>query len=266
MKNLKIWMFGIIFLLMTASLNANSAPNTGRIWNYNIITANISKNFGIMTIPGFKYEYLRYSNGEKVESKGALAYEIFIGPYFATHIGKIKVMIPMVYHYMGFPDTPKASRFSYNHNVDIFPSLLYKQHKSMLQWRIFFHNTFYSTIYKYMPGINESKTGYSLLLKFRATYSYWLSKKAALSLGDEFLYGLVENSDVAAKTGPGFTENGFDANRIRAGVILKITKNFTISPYYLYETTYAKNKITAKKNLTSKSHYLFLVIKYNFKI
>jgi len=240
-------------------------PNTGRIWNYNIITADISKDFGIITIPGFKYEYLRYLSGVKDESKGALADEFFIGPYFKTNIGKIKVMIPMVYHYMGFPGTPKDSDFSYNHNLDIFPSFLYKHKKSMLQWRIFFHNTFYSTIYKYMHG-KESKAGYSLLLKFRVRYSYWLSKRTALSAGDEVLYGLIENNKVAAKTGPGFTENGFDANRISAGLVLKITKNFTISPYYLYETTYAKNKITAKKDLTSKSHYLFLILKYNLKI
>lgn len=266
MKNLKIWLLVITFMLMTVSLNANNVPNAGRIWNYNIITADISKNFGIMTIPGFKYEYLKYVNGEKVASKGALAYEFFIGPYVKTHIGKIKVMIPMVYHYMGFPNTPKTSDFSYNHNLDIFSSFLYKQNKSMLQWRIFLHNTFYSTIYKYIPGINESQAGYSLLLKFRARYSYWISKKVALSVGDEVLYGLVEDNNVPAKTGPGFTENGFDSNRIMAGFVVKITKNFTVLPYYLYETTYAKNKITSKKELTSKSHYLFLIMKYNFTI
>ena len=262
MKNLKIWMIAVTSLLMTVSLSASSVPTTGRIWNYNIITTEISKDFGIVTIPGFKYEYLRYISGEKADSKGALAYEFFIGPYFLTHLSNVKVMIPLVYHYMGFPDTPKASNFSYNHNFDVFPSFLYRHNKSMLQWRIFFHNTFYSTIYKYMPGINESKTGYSLLLKFRIRYSYWISKRVALSVGDEVLYGLVENNNVPAKTGPGFTENGLDANKIMAGLVLKITKNFTILPYYLYETTYAKNRITSEKDLTSKSHYLFLIIKY----
>jgi len=266
MKSIKIWMVIIAVLVMAVNLNAGNIPSAARVWNYNIITANISKDFGIIAIPGFKYEFLKYVNEKRVTSKGALAYEFFIGPYIKTHIGKVKVMIPVVYHYMGFPNTPTDTDFSYNHNIDIFSSFLYKHKKSIFQWRIFFHNTFYSTLYKYMPITQESKGGYSLLLKLRARYSYWVSKKVALSFGDEVLYGIIENSGIPAKTGPGFTESGFDANRLMGGIMLRINKNLTISPYYLYETTYAKNKTTSKKELTSRSHYLFLLIKYNFKL
>ncbi len=265
MKNLK-FIFVLMLIFLAVNLNASTCPTAGRIWNYNIITASISRNVGIITIPGFKYEYLKYMNDEKVKSKGLLVYEFFIGPYYIIHFKGIKVMIPLVYHYMGFPDTPKTSEFSYNHNVDIFPSFSYRKSKSLFQWRIFFHNTFYSTFYKHIPGVYEEKTGYSLLLKLRARYSYWISKRFALSVGDEVLYGVIENKEVPAKTGPGFTENGIDGNRVMGGCIIKIFKNFTILPYCLYETTYAKNKLTSKKELTSKSFYAALFVKYNFKI
>ncbi len=265
MKNLK-FIIVLMLIFLAVNLNASTYPTAGRIWNYNIITASIFRNIGIITIPGFKYEYLKYMNDKKVKSKGLLVYEFFIGPYYIIHLGKIKVMVPVVYHYMGFPDTPKTSEFSYNYNVDIFPSFSYRISKSLFQWRIFFHNTFYSSFYKYIPPVYEGKSGYSLLLKLRSRYSYWISKKFALSVGDEILYGVIENKEVPSKTGPGFTENGIDGNRVMGGCIIKIFENFTILPYCLYETTYAKNKITSKKELKSESLYLSLFVKYNFKL
>lgn len=265
MKKIKSWMV-VASTLVAMSLSANSSPITGRIWNYNIITVNVTKHFGIITIPGFKYEYLRYFNGERVKSKGTLVYEFFAGPYFIAHSGKVRLMIPIVYHYMCFPSTPKNSNFSYNYNVDIFPSFLYKMKKSMLQWRVFFHNTLYSSFYKNVASIKENKRGYSLLLKLRMRYSYWISKKFALSVGDELLYGLVQNNGLPAKTGPGFTEKGIDANRLIAGFVMRLGPNLKISPYYLYENTYAEDEATSRKKLTFTSHYLFLLVSYNLNL
>ena len=133
MKNLK-FIIVLMLIFLAVNLNASTYPTAGRIWNYNIITASIFRNIGIITIPGFKYEYLKYMNDKKVTSKGLLVYEFFIGPYYIIHLWKIRVMIPVVYHYMGFPDTPKTSEFSYNYNVDIFPSFSYRISKSLFQW------------------------------------------------------------------------------------------------------------------------------------
>lgn len=81
MKRFKIMgIFAVLFI--SSTLNASTVPKAGRIWNYNIITRNLYKNYGIIVIPGFKYEFLKYVNGNKIESKGLLAYEFFIGPYF----------------------------------------------------------------------------------------------------------------------------------------------------------------------------------------
>lgn len=152
-------------------------------------------------------------------------------------------------------------------NIDIFPTFMYKQNKSMLQWKVFFYNTFYSTLYSNMPSsVVSNPIGYSLLLKLRARYSYWFTKKVALSVGDEVLYGLIGDNNHFAKTGPGFTEPGLDVNKLMAGFAIKLSKDLTVMPYYLYETAYAKNKISSEKDLTLKSHYLFLLVRYNFKL
>ncbi len=265
MKKIARALVFVIFVGMFVDGDIYGAPITGRIWNYNIITSLISKKTGIITISGFKYEYMRYLNGESLKPKKMLVYEFFLGPYYKMHIGKIGVILPVVYHWMGFPDIPASSDFSFNHNIDIFPSFFYKMGNSIFQWRIFFHNTFYSTIYKYIPNVGEPESGYSLLIKLRGRYSYRISKRVALTIGDEFLYGLIGNNGLPAKTGPGFTEKGIDGNRIMAGFSITLRKGLVLLPYYLYETTYGENKQTGKKEITLKSHHLSLILKYNFK-
>lgn len=254
---------GILFLLAAfrGQVSAKDLTATERVWNYTILTASISKDLGWIFIPGFKYEFLRTVGGEKEDSRGLLVYELFVGPYFKTHINKVKVMVPLTYHYMRFPNTPKDGVCSFNHSIDLFPSFSYRTGKSTFQGRVFFHNTFYSSFYRYVPSIRKAKFGYSLLCKLRVLYEYRISKRVGLAAGDEVVLGIIEDNNSPPKTGPGFTESGLDINKILLGFDLKVTKNLSIEPFYLYESFYTKNKNTGNKELKLKSNYLFVLFK-----
>lgn len=245
----------LVFAIAAApSVAFAGAQSTFRSWNFFSVNLNFSKHWTWLMNPGFRYELIRSNN----EPKGIYMLELFTGPIYKFKRKNIKVSLPFLYYYMGFP-TSKG--YFVTHNIDLRPSLEYKIGKKWhLYSKLVFHNTFYAN--KYPPA---ERYGYSLLLKFFIGFRYVLTKAMVLMVTEDPIFGVIENKNVKPKTGVGFSEPGLNMNRFFVGLSYKISDRFKLIPQYCFELKF-KGENPSAKTLSEVNHYLFLILQYKLKV
>jgi hypothetical protein len=258
----KIIVFIILLFLTLSTWVDADVPVASRLWTYTNLNLHLSKSTSWMVMAGFRYEFSRKEQG--VDPKEMYFYEFFTGPMFYTGIWKLKIILPIWYYYMGFP-IKADDTYTYSHNLELMPIFVYKTGNLIIYNRFIFHNTLYSSFYGKIMDNSDWENGYSLLLRWKLMFQYILSSKIILELANEPFYGLVEDHKMPPVTGPGFSEQGIDMNRVYAGLIYKVSPVFSIEVNYIYETSYAENAEEEKK-LTQIAHYIFLNLKTSLKL
>jgi hypothetical protein len=87
-----------------------------------------------------------------------------------------------------------------------------------------------------------------------------VTRKITAIAGEEPFFGVIE--DAEAPPHPlGFWEQGFRMNRIYAGFSVRPVKRLSISPQYVYETTY-----DSEGHVSATNHYFFLTIAYVLQV
>ena len=264
MKKYLIYIF-LLFFIITGKVQANDAPVAGRTWIYANSTLLLSRSVGWLVMPGFRHEFSRNLAGKSLDTNDLYFYEFFTGPIFFTGIGKLKVILPFFYYYMGFP-LKAQDKYVYNHNLEFSPTFVYKTGDVIIYNRLIFHNTIFSTFYREVLDNKDWQKGYSLLLRWKLMIQYIVNPKLILEIAEEPFYGLIEDKDMPPVTGPGFSEKGLDMNRIYAGFTYKITKKFTVEVNYVYETSYKEDTVSGKKEHSQTAHYIFITFKNTFKL
>ena len=256
----------IFFLLIviTGFCPAEDVPVSNRTWNYASLNLALKEDLSWMVLGGFRYEFSSELNGESLDEKEMYFYEFFTGPMFHSKLGKFKLIVPVWYYYMGFPMN-SIDKYTYSHNLEILPILVYKRDNLIFYNRLIFHNTLYSSFYKEVMGEEDLQSGYSLLLRWKCMLQYIISPSVILEIATEPFYGVIEDDEKVPVTGPGFSEQGLDMVRIYTGFIYNFSKATALETNYVFETSYAEDPSTGDKELTQVAHYIFLTLSVKLK-
>ena len=257
----KLFIFIVLCLILSAVF-ADDVPVAGRLWLYGNVSLGLSKSVSWLTIAGTRYEFSRAKTEE--QAKEFYFNEFFTGPMYLTKVAGFKVILPVLYYYMGFP-MKSLDKYTYSHNIEFSPVLIYRFKKFVVYNRFIFHNTIYSTFYEEVMNKSGGNKGYSLLLRWKIMGQYLINEKLTFEAAVEPFIGLIEDDKMPAVTGPGFSEKGLDMNRVYAGFVYKLTKNLSVEANYVYETSFKKNE-QDEKELSQIAHYIFITLKSGFKL
>lgn len=241
-----------IMLAIFVSLSAQ--PQTARLWGYANVTAVLARDWAYVMMPGMRYEFTR-SDDMGSAAKGVYFVELLTGPVYVFRHKCLTFKVPVWYYYTGFPVNSTEDYF-YSHNAEFLPIIEYRSGTLKLTSRTIFHNTFYASIY----GTDDLKNGYGLVVRqlFRADYG--VNSALTITAAEEPFFGVVEDSEAPPHM-LGFWPGGFRMNRVYLGAGFQLGTSFTISPQYVFETTYGD-----ATELTGINHYLFITISYTLGI
>lgn len=237
--------------LFAPTLAAASTPQTGRVWLYGNFTALVSPNLSLTVLPGVRYELERSGDAE---AKRHYLDELFIGPNFSAKFGDLSVKASLWYYYTGYPNR-LTDTYESTHNLELVPAVEYKLGRWTFADRVILHNTFYASVYE--PG---QRFGYGLVARNLLLAKYAATENVTLLAGVEPFLGVIEDRD--AKPHPiGYWQHGLRLNRVYAGFDWKATREFSLSPQYVYETAY-----DLEGRLAERGHYLFVTASYVAKL
>ena len=243
-----------ITLICFVSITFAQTPVAGRLWSYGNITGVINKNLVWVAMPGLRYEFSRHDSLAS-PTKDLYFIELLTGPTYSFHIKQASIKLPLWYYYMGFP-IKAQDRYYYTHNIEFLPIVSYSFHTFTITSRTILHNTVYASVY----DTNAQKSGYGLVIRQLIQVNVALSPHMRVTIGEEPFFGVIE--DTEAMPHPlGYWQKGFRMNRVYAGFAIKLLSYLTISPYYVYETTY-----DSEGHLSGTNHYAFIVLSYVFKV
>ncbi len=262
----------MLFALLPAGANAAEKPYTGRTWEYVNVTLLLSPNWAFMVMPGHRFEFYRGAD-PKSNAKETFLWEFFAGPIYIQKFESFTFKLPLWYYYMGFPWdgddlTPRSSDEGrrWSHNIEVVPIFEFNLDALKITSRTIFHNKVYAKNELYTTA-NQRK-GYSLLIRQMLMLEYALNPMFSLLLGDEIFVGAKEDGGTknlsATKIGEPFYERkGFSENRLHAGFNVKFSPALSLSPQYVYDTTYLPE---SGYRLTSRNHYIMLTLNYVLKL
>jgi hypothetical protein len=152
------------------------------------------------------------------------------------------------------------------HNVAIAPMVIQKFGNWTIMNRLFFHNTFNADIYYRVLGYPESKQwGFSSLLTWKIEIIFRPVYPWGINIANELYAGIVENQGVIPLTGPGFSDEGIQFDRIYAGFSYMFSSpsgsSVTLNPQYIFELNY----VGGGDHLRGLYHYFYMVISYYIK-
>ncbi|UCC12748.1 MAG: DUF2490 domain-containing protein, partial [candidate division WOR-3 bacterium] len=238
----KICMIAVLYVLLYAQ------PTTARFWGYANMTAVLTNNWVFVVMPGLRYEFLR-DDGMNSPAKKLYFTELLTGPVYTMRHQCITLKLPVWYYYMGFP-VSTADDYFYSHNIEFLPIIEYRVNKLKVTSRTIFHNTVYASIYE-TPAL---RNGYGLVIRqlFRADYS--VSNTVSIMAGEEPFFGVIEDSEAPPHV-LGFWPAGFHMNRLYTGCTIQLNRSMTISPQYVFETTYGDDV-----ELAGINHYFHFIV------
>ena len=245
---------GIIFVFLLLTISYAQRPTTGRLWSYFNFTGLISKQLAFVVMPGFRYEFSRDEENNGTAKK-TYFYELLTGPVYIVKGNCWTLKLPVWYYYMGFPISAQDDYF-YSHNIELLPIIEFRKNRFTLSSRTIFHNTVYASIYE----TAHDRKGYGLVIREMIKASYSLNDDIELLVAEEPFFGVIEDSE-AEVHGLGYWQKGFRMNRIYAGGTIRMSKYFSISPQYVFETNYDSDG-----QLASINHYLFITLSYALKL
>jgi hypothetical protein len=244
----------VVLFVATAGAFADTAM-AGRSWTYLNGTALISPHWAFMVMPGLRGEFNR--NGST--AKDTYLYELFTGPVYIARKGAVTFKLPLWYYYMGYPNKA-ADTYAFSHNFEVVPTVEYRYKNWTFIDRVILHNTFYASVY----STEKERSGYGLVLRELVQANYSVNKNLTLILADEPFFGVIEDKDttVAANGGgAGYWGKGFRLNRVYAGFNYAFSPSLSISPQYVFETTY-----DTRGKQTEIDHYVYLTLSYAWKL
>jgi hypothetical protein len=260
----------MLFALIPAGADAAEKPYTGRTWEYVNVTMLLSPNWAFMVMPGHRFEYFRGADPSS-SAKETFLWELFAGPIYIQKFENFTFKLPLWYYYMGFiidgnDKKPKVAgnTRAYSHNIEVVPIFEFNVDALKITSRTIFHNKVYAENTLYDTG-NEKK-GYSLLVRQMLMLEYALTPMFSLLLGDEVFVGVKEDGgtkNLGPIGEPFYERNGFSENRLHAGFNIKFNPALSLSPQYVYDTTY---KPESGYRLTSRNHYVMLTLNYVLKL
>ncbi len=241
-------------LLLFVATELFAATNTGRVWIMSYNTFGISRHLGVVFTPEVRYEFAR----EYSAPKGFYMLGLFAGPEYLTRIGKTMLRVPFLYYYMRFPVKTNSSYYT-SHSFDIRPEITLKGKKWIWKNKFLFHNTFYSTMY----NADSLRRGYSLMFRYYLIFYYRIKRNLYAGITEYPIFGIIADNEAEAKTGPGFTEKGFNANRFFVGLMYSVSPHLQIIPRYCFEIKY-RDVPSSGRTLVEKNHYIALLINYKW--
>ncbi|MCK5598884.1 DUF2490 domain-containing protein [bacterium] len=253
----------IILILLLCSC-VHGVQTAGRSWNYLSSTFTISRSLSWVLLGGIRHEFSRWDEGTSIATKGLYFNELFTGPVYVKKFGPVIGVFPVFFYYMGFP-IKAADTYTYGYSLEFAPTFIYKIGKVSMSNRFIFHNKIFSNFYSEILGDASWNSGYSLMIRWKFMLQYRLSDKLIIEVAEEPFFGIIEDPDAPAVTGPGFSEKGLDMNRFYLGFIYNVNKRIGIEVNYVYETSYA-NDVKDIKQLTQKAHYIFLTLKTKYPL
>jgi hypothetical protein len=241
----------LLMLLVMASRLYAQAPVTGRFWTYGNLTMVVHPHWAVIVMPGLRYEFRR---NDESDAHGVYFYELLAGPVYTFKISNSAFKLPLWYYYMGFP-VSSTEDYYYSHNIELLPTISYHFDPVTITSRTIFHNTVYASVY----ADDEDKAGYGLVLRQLVRFDIPIHKGMGVVVGEEPFFGIIEDKD-ALPHPLGFWEKGFRMNRVYAGLAITIARSLSVSPQYVFETTYGSDGAVSGTN-----HYFFLTIAYTLK-
>ncbi len=252
----------VIALLCAVFTAASAEPIAGRMWENLNFTILCSPDLAFTVMPGHRWEF----SNNTTSTADTYFEELFVGPTWTFKLSdSLKIKLPIWYYYMGFP-TKSSGAYPFSHNLEILPIVEYKFAPAlMLSSRSIFHNTFFASI---NGSGSTGGFGFSTLLREMVLVNYSIDASCTFFAGDELFVGLLTDANYAGVYGPGFSPSGIDENRIIAGFTYKISPELSITPQYIYSTTYlASAGVGNAANGTPKlsAHNFYLTVTYLFK-
>ncbi|MCU0844366.1 MAG: DUF2490 domain-containing protein [Spirochaetes bacterium] len=259
------------FALIPAGADAAEKPYTGRTWEYVNVTMLLSPNWAFMVMPGHRFEFFRGADPTS-SAKETFLWELFAGPIYIHKFESFTFKLPLWYYYMGFiidGDDKRPTRGDYeyrfySHNIEVVPIFEFNVDAMKITSRTIFHNKVYADNNTYRT--ENQKKGHSLLIRQMLMLEYTLTPMFSLILGDEIFVGVKEDGgtkDLGPIGEPFYERNGFSENRLHAGFNVKFNPFLSLSPQYVYDTTY---KPESGYRLTSRNHYIMLTLNYVLKL
>lgn len=265
----------MLFAFLPAGADAK-APYTGRTWEYVNVTLLLSPNWAFMVMPGHRFEFYRGADSTS-NAKETFLWEFFAGPIYIHKFESFTFKLPLWYYYMGFPidgddkkpKVPGNDRF-WSHNIEVVPIFEFNVDALKVTSRTIFHNKVYADNRFYTTA--NQKKGHSLLIRQMLMLEYALNPMFSLLLGDEIFVGVKEDggtNDIRKPNGdrnigePLYERKGFSENRLHAGFNVKFSPALSLSPQYVYDTTYLPE---SGYRLTSRNHYIMLTLTYVLKM
>ncbi|MBN2621005.1 hypothetical protein JXB22_07940 [candidate division WOR-3 bacterium] len=242
----------LLLLLAIVSNLFAQAPVTGRFWTYGNLTTVVHSHWAYTIMPGIRYEFARDDNGN--DAKSVYFYELLTGPVYTFNIRNIAFKLPLWYYYMGFP-VSGTEDYYYSHNIELLPTVSYRFDPVIITSRTIFHNTVYASVY----DDDADKCGYGLVLRQLVRFDVPMRKGIGLVIGEEPFFGIIEDKE-AVPHALGFWEKGFRMNRVYAGLAITVARSLSLSPQYVFETSYGTDGA-----VTGTNHYFFLTIAYTLK-
>lgn len=238
----KICMMAVLCVTLYAQ------STTARFWGYANITAVFTKNWVFVVMPGVRYEFLR-DDGMDSPAKKLYFTELLTGPVYTMRHKCLTLKFPLWYYYMGFP-VSSADDYFYSHNIEFLPIIEYRSNRLKVTSRTIFHNTVYASIYE----TDALRNGYGLVVRqlFRADYS--VANKVIIIFAEEPFFGVIEDGEAPPHV-LGFWPAGFRMNRLYVGCAIQLKPSLTISPQYVFETTYGDDV-----ELTGINHYFHFML------
>jgi len=263
----------VMFALVPTGGSAAEKPYTGRTWEYVNVTMLLSPNWAFMVMPGHRFEFYRGAD-PKSNAKETFLWEFFAGPIYIQKFESFTFKLPLWYYYMGFPidadDKKQGTKYDdrfWSHNIEVVPIFDFNLDALKITSRTIFHNKVYAKNELYTTA-NQRK-GYSLLIRQMLMLEYALNPMFSLLLGDEIFVGLKEDGGTKDLNGgalrgePFYERKGFSENRLHAGFNVKFSPALSLSPQYVYDTTYLPE---SGYRLTSRNHYIMLTLNYVLKL
>jgi len=280
--------FIAVLTMLTAAILAGSAnkslagePNTisGATWTYlNLVTV-INPNWSIVIMPGHRYEFSNDAPGVAGASNNfkkpreTFLFEIFAGPTYNQKINdRLTFKCSLWYYFMGFPNhsiSPETKMEDlHSHNFEVIPQVDYKIGSLTLTNRILLHNKFYAKNAYFTTS--EQRWGFSTLMRELIGFSYAVTDRVSLLLSNEWFFGAIEDSDTKdmmvgtkhLQGEPFFEVGSFNCNRLYTGFSVKILPELSLTPQYLWETTFDPHN---DYELTRHRHYIYITLTYVLK-
>jgi hypothetical protein len=263
----------MLFALIPAGADAAEKPYTGRTWEYVNVTMLLSPNWAFMVMPGHRFEFFRGAD-PTYNAKETFLWEFFAGPIYIQKFESFTFKLPLWYYYMAFPidadDRKTAGGYDdrfWSHNIEVVPIFEFNVDALKITSRTIFHNKVYADNRFY--NTENQKKGYSLLIRQMLMLEYALTPMFSLLLGDEIFVGVKEDGGTKdlnnglLRGEPFYERNGLNENRLHAGFNVKFNPALSLSPQYVYDTTYLPE---SGYRLTNRNHYIMLTLNYVLKL